>query len=101
MKFGLKDEILDKICSIFQKFSLIERALIYGSRAKGNFRASSDIDIVLIGKELRLKDLYKIENLIDELLLPYSFDISLYHQIDNIDLINHIDRVGVKLYKKY
>ncbi len=68
--------------------------VIYGSRAMGNFREGSDIDLVIKGEGLKMSDLLKIENEIDELLLPYKVDLSLYSQIENDELIEHIQRVG-------
>jgi predicted nucleotidyltransferase len=78
----------------------IEGAVLYGSRAKGNFKPGSDIDMVLKGLELNLKLLNKISIDLDDLLLPYTFDLSLYHQINNPDLIDHIKRVKKVFYKK-
>jgi len=60
----------------------------------------SDIDLTLKGEKLRLKLLNKISIDIDDLLLPYSFDISIFHQITNPDLLEHIARAGVVFYKK-
>lgn len=96
LKFGLKIQTIDILVSVFSKYSQIKNVKIYGSRAKGNFRPGSDIDICLIAPDLNLTDLLKIENEIDDLLLPYKLDLCLYHMIDNQDLINHIDRVGLK-----
>ncbi len=99
MKFGLKEEIIEKIKNIFSKYSEIEKVILYGSRAKGNFKNGSDIDLTLIGKKLNLKLMNKIELEIDNLFLPYSFDISLFSQISNQDLVGHIKRVGVIFYE--
>ena len=98
MKFGLKEKTLNQITSIFKKFTNIQKALIYGSRAKGNFRNGSDIDIVLVGENLTINDLIKISSLLDDLLLPYTIDLSIYHKIKNPELIKHIDRVGVLIF---
>ena len=98
MKFGLKEETILKITSVFKEFPQIEKAILYGSRAKGNFKEGSDIDLALVGKNLNLSVISKIQTEIDNLLLPYSFDISIYHQIENSELINHIDRVGKIFY---
>jgi predicted nucleotidyltransferase len=73
----------------------VEEAILYGSRAMGNFRPGSDIDLTVKGQGLDLEMLNKISLALDELLLPYTFDISLFHQIKNQDLIDHIKRVGV------
>jgi predicted nucleotidyltransferase len=100
MNFGLKEETILKIISVFERFPQIEKAILYGSRAKGNFKEGSDIDLTLIGENLDLTLINKIETEIDDLLLPYTFDISIYHQLDNPELINHIKRVGKTFYFK-
>ncbi|MDX2188562.1 MAG: nucleotidyltransferase domain-containing protein [Bacteroidota bacterium] len=96
MKFGLSENDIDQIKSVFGKHKEIEKVIIYGSRAKGNFHPSSDIDLTLIGPNLSLSLQLHIENELDDLLLPYKFDISIFHQISNPDLIAHIERVGIK-----
>ncbi len=100
MIFGLRDDTIQKITSLFKKFPQIDRVIIYGSRAKGNFKEGSDVDLTLIGKDLNLTIINKIESEIDNFLLPYTFDISIYHQLDSKELINHIDRVGKTFYIK-
>lgn len=100
MRFGLKDEVIEEIQSIFIKYPQIEKAVLYGSRAKGNFKNGSDIDLTLFGAGLNLNLLYKIENEIDDLLLPYSIDLSIFEQITNTDLIEHIGRAGIVFYVK-
>jgi len=100
MKYGLDEETVNKIKSVFSRFNEVEEVLLYGSRAKGNFKPGSDVDLTLKGEKLKLKLLNKISLDIDDLLLPYSFDISIFHQITNPDLIEHIERVGIVFYKK-
>lgn len=73
--------------------------IIYGSRAKGNYRKGSDIDLVLKGENLTINDVLKLEDDLDELLLPYLFDISILHHIKNPNLLGHIERVGKIFYK--
>lgn len=98
MKYGLQKNILNDIRIVLKQFPDIEAAYLYGSRAKGNYKPSSDIDLVLKGKQLDLRKLSSISLQLDDLLLPYKFDISIYHQINNNELIDHINRVGVDLY---
>ena len=97
MSFGLKTADLEKINSVLKQYSEIKEVILYGSRAKGTYKRGSDIDLTLKGEELDLEDLLNIENLIEDLLLPYKVDLSLYHKIENQDLIDHINRVGVHL----
>jgi len=70
--------------------------LITGSRAKGNYRKGSDIDLSLVAPTVGVSDLLKIENEIEELLLPYKVDLSLFHLIENKELVDHIKRIGKK-----
>lgn len=98
--FGLKDKYIESIRLVFSRYSSIEQVIIYGSRAKGNYRNSSDIDLSLVGNKLDLSILLKIENELDDLLLPYKFDLSIFHKIENSELIDHIKRVGIIFYKK-
>jgi predicted nucleotidyltransferase len=99
MRFGLREEVIEKIQCVFTTFPTIEEVIIYGSRAMGTFKPGSDIDLTLKGKELNLSTLNSVEIRLDELILPYIFDISLYNHIENQDLLDHIQRVGITLYK--
>ena len=99
-RFGLKEATINKIIAVFGKYTQIDKILLYGSRAKGNYRNGSDIDLTLIGDQLNYSQLSSIESDIDDLFLPYSFDISIFKDIDNPDLIEHINRIGVVLYEK-
>ena len=100
MQYGLNKETVNKITGLFSRFKEVEEAILYGSRAKGNYKPGSDIDLTLKGEKLNLKILNKISLDLDNLLLPYSFDVSIFHQISNPDLIEHIERVGSVFYKK-
>ena len=75
-------------------------AILYGSRAKGDFQPGSDIDLTLKGEVLTLKDIAEIKTTLDDLLLPYLFDISIFEHIDNPDLLEHIQRAGISIYKR-
>ncbi len=100
MKFGLEKETIDKINSVLVKYPEIEEAIIYGSRAKGNFRQGSDIDITLKGKNLKDEIRSKVWLDIDDLNTPYLFDISVFHLLNSGSLTEHINRVGQTLYQK-
>jgi predicted nucleotidyltransferase len=99
MKYGLSKININKIINVFRQFPEIETALLYGSRAKGNYRPSSDIDLTLKGRKFNLQVLSRIILKLDDLLLPYRFDISIYSQINNPELLDHIHRVGKAFYQ--
>jgi len=101
MKYGLQSSTIHKICAVLAEFSQVEKAVLYGSRAKGNYRNGSDIDLTLCGgANLTLKVLYKVMDELDDLLLPYTIDLSLFQDISDPDVIEHIRRVGVTFYEK-
>jgi predicted nucleotidyltransferase len=97
---GLSAATLDKIITVLAQCPALEKAVLYGSRAKGNHRPGSDIDLSLFGDALSYAHLGQIELHLDDLMLPYSFDLSLFSQIDNPDLIEHIQRAGLVFYEK-
>ena len=91
---GLDNSDIKKIQSVFNLHPEIEKAILFGSRAKGNYKPASDIDLTLVGNDLTLTIQQTIENELDDLLLPYKFDVSIYHTISSNELLNHIERVG-------
>ena len=99
LRFGLKESTIDRINAVFSQYPDIEKVVLYGSRAKGNYREGSDIDLTLMGDALSHTQLNRIETQIDDLLLPYTIDLSLFESIDNANLIEHIRRVGVVFYE--
>lgn len=100
MQYGLKPEVIERINSVFAAYPEVEQVVLYGSRAKGTHRAASDIDLCLKGEKLTLPLLLKIGNALDDLLLPYQIDLSILHELDNPELIEHIQRVGLVFYRK-
>ena len=100
MKYGLKESVVEKMNGVFAQYPEVETAVLYGSRAKGNYKHGSDIDLTLYGRaDLTLNILYKIMNDIDDLLLPYMVDLSIFNTISDPDVVEHIQRVGVTFYK--
>ena len=97
--FGLKDGDIEIIISILKKYIQIEQALIFGSRAKGNYKPGSDVDIVLKGcvHEVITDISFSLN---EDSLLPYKFDVLDYDSISNQNLIDHINRVGIVFYEK-
>ena len=99
--FGLEENDIQSICAVFSRDPRIEKAVLYGSRAKGNYKTGSDIDLTLLGGEaLTLEALYRVMDDIDDLLLPYTFDLSIFRQINDPELVSHIQRVGITFYEK-
>jgi len=101
MNFGLKEEETKYIEKIISKFLEIEKVVIFGSRAMGNQKLASDVDIAVKGENISHQTILKIIDLLnEESPLPYFFDIINYNNIANIELKKHIDEKGVVIYKK-
>ena len=100
MKYGLTDTTIAKIHAVFARFPEIEKAVLYGSRAKGNFKTGSDIDLTLFGQALTSDLRSKIAWELDDLSLPYTIDLSLFHELNHAELREHIERVGVAFYER-
>lgn len=93
LQTGLPLEVVEAMQGVFKRHQNIEQVVLYGSRAIGNYRDGSDIDLTIVG-DLSYHDLLTIELELDDLMLPYKMDVSLKHQLDNTSLIEHINRVG-------
>jgi predicted nucleotidyltransferase len=101
MRYGLTSSVIERICNVLARYPQVEKAILYGSRAKGNYKPGSDIDLTLLGgADLNFSTLTKIMNDLDDLLLPYTIDLSLFSSISDPDVIEHILRVGVVFYEK-
>ncbi|MBD1392403.1 nucleotidyltransferase domain-containing protein [Mucilaginibacter sp. ZB1P21] len=96
--YGLSEQAVINIIEVLKQYPAVKQTYLYGSRAKGNFKPSSDIDLVLKGEQLDLRQLTNIMASLDDLLLPNKFDVAIYHQINNEELLDHIDRVGITIY---
>ncbi len=95
---GLSSDETEKIEAVFSGEPSIVEVVLYGSRAKGTYRPGSDIDLTLKGEGLTTSFLMSLAVKIDDLLLPYEVDLSIYEHIENMDLIDHINRVGKVVY---
>lgn len=97
---GLTTQTLEKIHAVLSSFPQVEKAVVYGSRAKGNFKPGSDIDLALFGDGLTDTMMSRIYWALDDLLLPYKIDLSLFSGLKHPALIDHIRRVGIVLYTR-
>lgn len=96
---GLTSHDIDLIRSVFRRFSTVSEVVLYGSRAKGTYRPESDIDLALIGVEDELQA-EAVADELEDLPLPYRFDVKAYSSIKHALLREHITRVGVSLYRR-
>lgn len=100
MKYGLSEATIEKIGSVFALFPEVEKAVLFGSRAKGNYKTGSDIDLTLYGEQLTSRLCATIASELDDLLLPYTIDLSVFSELNNAKLSEHIERVGVVFYQR-
>ena len=92
---------IQKICAVFARYPQVDKAILYGSRATGAYKNGSDIDLTLCGGgDLTLSVRHRIANDLDDLLLPYTIDLSILHDISDPDVIEYIQRVGMPLYER-
>lgn len=98
--FGLQEHEIIALRNILASFPEVEEAVIYGSRARGTNRRSSDIDLTLKGDKLTYLQLALIDARIDDLLLPYFVDISLFKMLKNTELLESIYREGKLFFQR-
>lgn len=99
--FGLTSHTIERIQGVLSKYPQVRAAILFGSRAKGNYKPGSDIDLTLEGDDrLTQQVVYDILNDLEDLLLPYTVDLSIYAQISDPQVQAHIRRVGKTFYQK-
>lgn len=98
--FGISNEVVNDICSVFKRHTNIEKALIFGSRAKGNYSDGSDIDLAIIGDSISFNQLMDINIQIEDLQLLYKVDVVDYNKKKGTPIGDHIERVGLLFYSK-
>ena len=97
LNIGINHSDLERIVRIMENSPKIEDAILFGSRAKGTFSNGSDIDIALKGNGLLLNDVLDLSIELDDLYLPYKFDLIIYDRIKEEALKDHLIRVGISL----
>ena len=97
--YGLLEKDMDYILKALKQFDEIDRAILYGSRAMGNYKKGSDVDIAIQGEKVTGKTIFELDDLLNEVYpLPYFFDIVHFEKLTNQNLIDHIEKNGKVLY---
>ena len=99
MTYGLTTSELTDIVNLFKNIPQIEKAILFGSRAKGNFRPGSDINIALYGP-ITHDLILNIQIKADELDILQKIDLVNAMKVTNSELLEHIERVGIEFYRK-
>jgi len=100
MRYGLTEQTIQQISSVFEKHPVVKQAVLYGSRAKGNYKPGSDIDLSLFGEDISRREVNQILDELDALDLPYTIDMTVFKDIRHAKFRDHIARVGVVFYQR-
>jgi type I restriction enzyme S subunit len=101
MRFGLDEHIIEKIIQVFEINSKVDKALVFGSRAKGNYRPDSDIDVAIKGNDITIDDILKMSVALEDKGITNKIDLINYTDIKEKALVEHIDRVGIEFYSRW
>lgn len=96
----LDNDLKEELINIFSKYEEIERVVIFGSRARGDYKKTSDIDICLFGDKVDHAVLSKVWFDIEEINTYLSFDIVNYNELVKKELINNIVKEGIEIYNE-
>lgn len=99
-RHGLTERTVEQIQEVLARFPQVEAAVLFGSRAKGVQKPGSDIDLALFGVGLDWRLVGRIEDALDDVLLPYSFSLLHHHERTDRAVAEHIARVGVPFYRR-
>jgi uncharacterized protein len=99
-KHGLPATTLAKIAGVLERFPEVERAVLFGSRAKGTHKPGSDVDLALGGATLDWRTIGKIYDALDDLLLPHRFSLVVDDAATDPDVAAHIRRVGIVVFQR-
>ena len=99
-RHGLTEKTVARIAGVLVGFPNVEKALLFGSRAKATHKRGSDIDLALVGTALDWRTVGKIYDALDDLLLPHRFSLIVYDGKTDPDVAAHISRVGIPLFQR-
>lgn len=99
--YGITDRTYKYLLHTFKRFPEVKEVLLFGSRAKGNYKKGSDIDLAIKGKNVNPELIFKLKTIFNERLpIPYKVDVIGYDYLSYIELKDHILRVGKVIYSK-
>ena len=98
---GISERSARLIRQVLAEFDTVERATLFGSRAKGNYKKGSDVDLAIHGERLLPETALNLSaKLNEDTPIPYFVDVVAPKFLDNLALIDHIRRVSVVFYEK-
>ena len=100
MKFGLKESELKVIIDYLKNFKEVQKVVIFGSRARGDYKEYSDIDLCVFTLNSATRIELPSKEELDNLRVPYLFDLAIWNQITNEKFKDRILRDGVVIWEK-
>ena len=101
MLYGLRESDVVHITDAISQFDAISEVVLFGSRAKGNYKIGSDVDLAIKGDRVTHRTVLELSNCLnEEKPLPYFFDVVQYETIEELRLVEHIDRVGIVIFRR-
>ncbi|MEX1270457.1 MAG: nucleotidyltransferase domain-containing protein [Balneolaceae bacterium] len=97
-RFGLTGRDMKAIQTIFESYPEVKTVYVFGSRAKGNYRTGSDVDLAIMNEGISIKRLSRLRSDFEESSLPYKIDLVDFTHIEKQEFIDHINRVGVPFF---
>ena len=99
--YGLREKDLKEMEELFLSFNEIEKVILFGSRAMGNYKVASDVDLVLYGEKLSSRTVLRVSGILnDEKLIPLFFDVLNFNRVSNMELKKHIEEFGEVLFER-
>ena len=101
MTFGLRDTDITYMHDLFRQHPDIEQVWVYGSRAKGAHRPGSDVDLALIGPDVKRETVSHVHFILEEdSPMPFFFDVLCWNTLANQPLKDEIEQTGKLLYER-
>ena len=96
MRYGLEKRVIKRLITFFKKYDFIDQVLLFGSRARGDYGKSSDIDLCIFSNTMTNLEFSKLKFELDELPIFHKIDIVHFKKVDK-ELQNNIIKIGKKL----
>ena len=97
--FGI-GPVLDMLIKVFTRYPHIDKVVLFGSRARGDYKRTSDIDLCIYGDMLTKRCRYDIRDEIEELETFYSFDVVFFDELEKDLFIKSIIKDQITIYDK-
>ncbi len=92
---GIREEVIEEIISLAQKYA-IEKVILFGSRARGDYHRASDIDLAVYGGDV-IRFSLDVEEYTSTLL---TYDVVDMNRKLEAGFVESIEREGKTLYEK-